>query len=283
MDGSVSTLAPLFAAAFATHSTWETFLVGMAASVGAGISMGFAEALSDDGSLTGRGTPWLRGTVCGLMTTIGGVGHTLPYLIPDFWIATIIAIAVVAVELAVDLLDPLSLHGHAVPLGRVSGHGRRRAGVPRRDIDRQLVACVVACSCWRTSSDPHLAPLPTPASRRAASASAGSAISTGCASAARSIGRSAGGARRRSQGAGARPHRGHRRSGQSLADQRIRAGAGLARTARRAGPTSTFVPGNHDAYVRAAAGHRRARLGRLHARRRRRDAFRSCGGAGRWR
>ena len=100
MDGSVSTLAPLFAAAFATHSTWETFLVGMAASVGAGISMGFAEALSDDGSLTGRGTPWLRGTVCGLMTTIGGLGHTLPYLIPDFYVATIVAILVVAVELA---------------------------------------------------------------------------------------------------------------------------------------------------------------------------------------
>ena len=100
MDGSVSTLAPLFAAAFATHSTWETFLVGMAASVGAGISMGFAEALSDDGSLTGRGTPWLRGTVSGVMTTLGGLGHTLPYLIPDFWIATIVAIIVVAVELA---------------------------------------------------------------------------------------------------------------------------------------------------------------------------------------
>lgn len=101
MDGSVSTLAPLFAAAFATHNTWETFLVGMAASVGAGISMGFAEALSDDGSLTGRGAPWLRGTVCGLMTTIGGLGHTLPYLIPHFTLATIVAIAVVAVELAV--------------------------------------------------------------------------------------------------------------------------------------------------------------------------------------
>jgi rubrerythrin len=101
MDGSVSTLAPLFAAAFATHGTWETFLVGMAASVGAGISMGFAEALSDDGSLTGRGAPWMRGSVCGLMTTIGGIGHTLPYLIPDFWIATAIAIAVVVVELAV--------------------------------------------------------------------------------------------------------------------------------------------------------------------------------------
>ena len=100
MDGSVSTLAPLFAAAFATHSTWETFLVGLAASVGAGISMGFAEALSDDGSLTGRGTPWLRGSVCGVMTGIGGLGHTLPYLIPDFWIATAVSIAVVALELA---------------------------------------------------------------------------------------------------------------------------------------------------------------------------------------
>ncbi|MPZ38141.1 MAG: rubrerythrin [Rhizobiales bacterium] len=99
MDGSVSTLAPLFAAAFATHSTWETFLVGMAASVGAGISMGFAEAASDDGSLTGRGAPWLRGSVCGIMTTIGGVGHTLPYLIPNFWTATMVAIAVVALEL----------------------------------------------------------------------------------------------------------------------------------------------------------------------------------------
>jgi rubrerythrin len=99
MDGSVSTLAPLFAAAFATQNTWETFLVGLAASVGAGISMGFAEALSDDGSLTGRGTPWLRGAVCGLMTTIGGIGHTLPYLIKDFWTATILAIVVVALEL----------------------------------------------------------------------------------------------------------------------------------------------------------------------------------------
>ena len=100
MDGSVSTLAPLFAAAFATHNTWETFLVGMAASVGAGISMGFAEALSDDGSLTGRGTPWLRGTVCGVMTAIGGLGHTLPFLIPDFYIAIVISIIVVAAELA---------------------------------------------------------------------------------------------------------------------------------------------------------------------------------------
>jgi len=100
MDGSVSTLAPLFAAAFATHNTWETFLVGLAASVGAGISMAFAEALSDDGSLTGRGAPVVRGTVTGVMTAIGGLGHTLPYLIPNFWTATVVAIAVVAVELA---------------------------------------------------------------------------------------------------------------------------------------------------------------------------------------
>jgi rubrerythrin len=100
MDGSVSTLAPLFAAAFATHNTWETFLVGLAASVGAGISMGFAEALSDDGSLTGRGAPLIRGTVCGLMTTLGGLGHTLPYLIRDFWVATVVAVIVVCIELA---------------------------------------------------------------------------------------------------------------------------------------------------------------------------------------
>ena len=101
MDGSVSTLAPLFAAAFATNNTAETFRVGLAASVGAGISMGFAEALSDDGKISGRGSPLLRGTVCGLMTTLGGIGHTLPYLIPTFQTATGIALAVVLVELAV--------------------------------------------------------------------------------------------------------------------------------------------------------------------------------------
>ena len=82
MDGSVSTLAPVFAAAFATRNSWDAFLVGMAASIGAGISMGFAEALSDDGSLTGRGHPWMRGAICGAMTALGGVGHTLPFLIP---------------------------------------------------------------------------------------------------------------------------------------------------------------------------------------------------------
>ncbi len=106
MDGSVSTLAPLFAAAFATHNNWDTFLVGLAASVGAGISMGFAEALSDDGQISGRGSPLVRGWVCGLMTTIGGIGHAVPYLIPTswpnaFWLATAIASFVVAVELAV--------------------------------------------------------------------------------------------------------------------------------------------------------------------------------------
>jgi len=99
MEGSVSTLAPLFAAAFATRDSWQTFLVGLAASLGAGISMGFAEALSDDGSLTGRGRPWIRGVVCGLMTTLGGLGHTLPYLIPHIYTATAVAVAVVLVEL----------------------------------------------------------------------------------------------------------------------------------------------------------------------------------------
>jgi rubrerythrin len=100
MDGSVSTLAPVFAAAFATKSSWDAFLVGLAASIGAGISMAFAEALSDDGSLTGRGRPVLRGSVTGLMTAAGGVGHTLPFLISDFRVAMTFAVAVVAVELA---------------------------------------------------------------------------------------------------------------------------------------------------------------------------------------
>ena len=99
MDGSVSTLAPLFAAAFATGNTWATFLVGLAASVGAGISMGLAEALSDDGKLTGRGHPLIRGAAAGIMTAVGGLGHTLPYLIPDFKTATGLSVAVVFVEL----------------------------------------------------------------------------------------------------------------------------------------------------------------------------------------
>jgi rubrerythrin len=99
MDGSVSTLAPVFAAAFATRNSWDAFLVGMAASLGAGISMGFAEALSDDGTLTGRGHPWIRGVVCGGMTALGGVGHTIPFLIPDFRAAFLIACIIVVLEL----------------------------------------------------------------------------------------------------------------------------------------------------------------------------------------
>jgi rubrerythrin len=99
MDGSVSTLAPIFATAFATQDTWTTFLVGLAASVGAGISMGFTEAASDDGELSGRGSPWKRGYASGIMTTLGGLGHALPYLITDFWTATIIAFVVVFFEL----------------------------------------------------------------------------------------------------------------------------------------------------------------------------------------
>jgi rubrerythrin len=100
MDGSVSTLAPVFAAAFATKSSWDAFLVGLAASIGAGISMAFAEALSDDGELTGRGSPVIRGLVTGVMTTAGGIGHTLPYLIKDFNTATEFAVVIVAIELA---------------------------------------------------------------------------------------------------------------------------------------------------------------------------------------
>src|SRR6201995_1102948 len=104
MDGSVATLAPLFAVAVATHHNWETCVVGLAASIGAGISMAFAEALSDDGSITGRGSPWARGAVTGVMTSVGGLGHTMPYLVPDrwanaFWIATAIAGVVVFFEL----------------------------------------------------------------------------------------------------------------------------------------------------------------------------------------
>jgi VIT1/CCC1 family predicted Fe2+/Mn2+ transporter len=99
MDGSVSTLAPIFAVAFATQDTWTTFLVGLAASIGAGISMGFTEAASDDGQLSGRGSPIKRGFASGIMTAIGGLGHALPYLIPDFWTATTIAMIVVFFEL----------------------------------------------------------------------------------------------------------------------------------------------------------------------------------------
>src|ERR1700752_1539487 len=99
MDGSVSKLEPLFAPAFATHKSWDAFLVGLAASIGAGISMAFSEALSDDGSLTGRGWPWIPGLATGCMPTAGGLGHTLPFLISNFHVATVFAIAVVCVEL----------------------------------------------------------------------------------------------------------------------------------------------------------------------------------------
>jgi rubrerythrin len=99
MDGSVSTLAPIFAVAFATQNPWTTFLVGLSASIGAGISMGFTEAVHDDGKISGRGAPWKRGLASGVMTTIGGLGHALPYLIPDFWTATVIALIVVFIEL----------------------------------------------------------------------------------------------------------------------------------------------------------------------------------------
>ncbi len=137
MDGSVSTLAPVFALAFATHSSHDVFLVGMAASLGAGIiSMGFAEALSDDGVLSGRGHPLARGIVCGLMTTAGGIGHTLPFLLSNFYSAMSIAVAVVAVELAVDCLGAPSLHGYAIALRDLSGDRRRDDRFYRGDFDR---------------------------------------------------------------------------------------------------------------------------------------------------
>ena len=150
MDGSVSTLAPLFAAAFATHQNWQTFLVGLAASIGAGISMGFAEALSDDGSLTGRGSPWLRGVASGVMTTLGGLGHTLPYLVPDswanaFWIATGDRRRRGVLRTVGDRLYSRALHGHAVPAGGVPDRARRRHRARGRDIDRRGVAVPRNC------------------------------------------------------------------------------------------------------------------------------------------
>ena len=143
MDGSVSTLAPLFAAAFATHDTWQTFLVGIAASLGAGISMGLAEGLSDDGKLTGRGHPLIRGLATGIMTTVGGLGHALPYLIPHFWTATAIAMVIVVHRAVGDLVDPLPLYGHAVPARCGTGRFWRVAGVPHRDPDRQRIDFVM--------------------------------------------------------------------------------------------------------------------------------------------
>lgn len=99
MDGSVSTLAPIFATAFATHNPWTAFLVGLSASIGAGISMGFTEAVHDDGKISGRGSPWRRGLAPSVMTTVGGLGHALSYLIPEFCTATTIALIVVSIEL----------------------------------------------------------------------------------------------------------------------------------------------------------------------------------------
>ena len=140
MDGSVSTLAPVFAAAFATRNPWNAFLVGLAASLGAGISMGFAEALADDGKLSGRGAPLLRGLVCGLMTMAGGIGHTLPYLIPNFVTATVDRLHRRRHRTGGDRLDPVALHGHAAALGGGQGHARRRAGARRRHPDRQQLS-----------------------------------------------------------------------------------------------------------------------------------------------
>src|SRR5580704_15471411 len=139
MDGSVSTLAPVFAAAFATHSSWDAFAVGLAASIGAGISMGFAEALSDDGSLTGRGLPWVRGLICGLMTAVGGIGHTLPFLIRDFRLAMTAAVLVVIVELGViSWIRHRYMETPAFSAVLQVGFGRS-AGVHHRHFDWQLV------------------------------------------------------------------------------------------------------------------------------------------------
>ena len=139
MDGSVSTLAPLFAAAFATHSTWETFLVGMAASVGAGISMGFAEALSDDGSLTGRGAPLLRGTVCGVMTAIGGARSHSAFPHSRFLCRDRRRDPCGGGRTGGNLLDPHPLHGHAVPAGGIPGGCRRCARVYCGHLDREFM------------------------------------------------------------------------------------------------------------------------------------------------
>ena len=145
MDGSVSTLAPVFAAAFATHSTWNTFLVGLAATIGAGISMGFAEALADDGKLSGRGTPYLRGLICGLMTMAGGIGHTLPFLIHDFWTATGASIVATGLELAAIAWVQWKIHGHGAAIGDGEGDAGRGGGVGGGGADRERVTIGVSC------------------------------------------------------------------------------------------------------------------------------------------
>ena len=136
MDGSVSTLAPVFAAAFATREPWNAFLVGLAASIGAGISMGFAEALADDGKLSGRGAPLLRGAVCGLMTMAGGIGHTLPYLIPSFYTATVVACIVVVFELAAIAWVQWKFMETPAAVGGRQGDARGRARAGDRRADR---------------------------------------------------------------------------------------------------------------------------------------------------
>jgi rubrerythrin len=153
MDGSVSTLAPVFAAAFARHESHFAFLVGLAASLGAGISMGFAEALSDDGSLTGRGHPWVRGFVCGLMTTLGGIGHTLPFLIPSFRIATIVAVFVVIAE-----LGAASLHGNALGFRDATSGAGRDTGFCGRRADREFVGNRDDCVESKTQGPSGLLP-----------------------------------------------------------------------------------------------------------------------------
>ncbi len=137
MDGSVSTLAPIFAAAFATQDTWQTFLVGLSASVGAGISMGFTEAAHDDGKLSGRGSPVKRGLASGIMTALGGLGHALPYLIPHFWTATAVAVAGGVLRTLGHRLHPEPLHGNALPACRLPGGAWRWAGAGCRYPDRQ--------------------------------------------------------------------------------------------------------------------------------------------------
>ena len=139
MDGSVSTLAPVFAAAFATKSSHDALLVGLAASIGAGISMAFAEALSDDGSMTGRGRPMLRGSVTGLMTAAGGIGHTLPFLIKDFHVAFHCGSDCGSDGAGDDCLGSKSVYGYSAAVGGVSGGGGRSAGVCGGDLDWELV------------------------------------------------------------------------------------------------------------------------------------------------
>ena len=148
MDGSVSTLAPVFAAAFATQKSWDAFLVGLAASAGAGISMGFAEALSDDGSLTGRGHPWVRGVICGAMTALGGIGHTLPFLIARLPDGALGRGNCSAGGAGRDHLGAQALHGYALDLCRPAGRLGRRAGVHYRHADREirgLIKHIVDC------------------------------------------------------------------------------------------------------------------------------------------